>query len=96
METDELGIYLQRIDPDRNMARFYHLFALTDLFGGIVAVRRWGRIVRSGRQITWRCASAAEATMQLKQFANLKRRRGYRDVCTAEPVETNATRCRGG
>lgn len=33
-----------RIDPDQNMARFYRVEILFDLFGDIIVERRWGRI----------------------------------------------------
>ena len=35
---------LHRVDPDLNMARFYRVEVLPDLFGEIIVERRWGRI----------------------------------------------------
>ena len=37
-------IELQRIDPARNMQRYYGVSLQPDLFGGIALVRSWGRI----------------------------------------------------
>jgi len=41
---------LTRIDPEENMARFYHMMILPDLFGGVQLVRQWGRIGEDGGQ----------------------------------------------
>lgn len=42
-------VCLQRIDPDRNMRRFYAAEIQPTLFGGVSVVRRWGRIDGPGR-----------------------------------------------
>lgn len=47
------AVTLRRVDPSRNMARFYRLDVQPDLFGGCSFVREWGRIGRGGT-----CASA--------------------------------------
>ncbi|MBK6718383.1 MAG: WGR domain-containing protein [Sphingomonadales bacterium] len=39
----------QAIDPSRNVARDYHLWVETDLFGWTTVERRWGRIGTKGR-----------------------------------------------
>ncbi len=89
METNPPAIYLEHIDASRNMARFYHLFLRNDLFGTIVAVRCWGRIGQSGRELTWPCASVTEAVEQIECFAKVKRRRGYRDLLCISPAATD-------
>lgn len=70
-------IHLTRIDPTRNMARFYRLDVQPDLFGGVRLVREWGRIGQAGRISceTFPEPDAAEAAMQ--RTAASKRRRGY-------------------
>ncbi len=40
---------LRRVDPARNMRRFYSLDVERDLFGNVVLVPRWGRIGTAGR-----------------------------------------------
>lgn len=40
---------LHRIDPDQNMARFYRVEMLPDLFGDVTVERCWGRIGRRGQ-----------------------------------------------
>lgn len=42
----------QAIDPSRNMARDYHLWIATDLFGWTTIERRWGRIGTKGQGTT--------------------------------------------
>jgi hypothetical protein len=45
-------VALRRVEPSRNMARFYSLDVERDLFGSVVLVRRWGgsaRLARCGR-----------------------------------------------
>ena len=35
-------VYLLRVDPSRNIRRFYKLFLAPSLFGDWVLVREWG------------------------------------------------------
>ena len=39
---------LHRLDPARNMFRFYRLAIEPDLFGGVRLLRQWGRIAARG------------------------------------------------
>lgn len=73
-------IHLHRIDPARDMARFYRLSSMPSLFGDICIVREWGRIGKRGRtriDLYAREGEAAAARLALEQS---KRRRGYRDA----------------
>ncbi|MDO8986347.1 WGR domain-containing protein [Cypionkella sp.] len=69
---------LHRIDPDQNMARYYRVEALSDLFGAVIVERRWGRIGSRGqfRQTTY--ASAPLAEVAASKWIKVKERRGYR------------------
>lgn len=69
---------LHRVDPDRNMARFYRVEVLTDLLGDIIVERRWGRIGGRGqyRAASYRSTFLAEAAAS--ELVRLKERRGYR------------------
>lgn len=69
---------LYRVDPDLNMARFYRVEVLPDLFGDIIVERRWGRIGGRGqfRAASYRSTSLAEAAVSALLIA--KERRGYR------------------
>jgi predicted DNA-binding WGR domain protein len=69
---------LYRVDPDLNMARFYRVEVLPDLFGDIIVERRWGRIGGRGqfRAASYRSTSLAEAAASA--LLSAKERRGYR------------------
>ncbi len=43
------AVTLYRVDPGRNMQRYYHLDIQSDLFGSHCLIREWGRIGRSGQ-----------------------------------------------
>lgn len=72
------SIYLERIDPARNLARFYLVEIQHDLFGNVVTVRRWGRIGTRGRQLLTFAISVAHAMSELEHWKDVKCRRGYR------------------
>lgn len=74
------AIHLHRIDPGRNMARFYRLSSMPSLFGDVCVVREWGRIGRRGRTRIDLYAREAEATTARLVLELAKRRRGYRDA----------------
>ncbi|MDB5555755.1 MAG: hypothetical protein JWL86_5739 [Rhizobium sp.] len=70
-------IYLERIDPDCNMARFYALEIEADLFGHVLAVRRWGRIGTTGRRQSLPCPSRDFAMAEVERLRRIKMGRGY-------------------
>ena len=47
------AVHMRRIDPTRNMARFYEVSLEPSLFGTWAVVRRWGRIGCQGRHIAF-------------------------------------------
>ena len=55
------GLYLERRDPERRMARFYALHLVPLLFGGWGVVREWGRIGHPGTVRTDRYGTEEEA-----------------------------------
>ena len=69
---------LHRVDRDLNMARFYRVEVLPDLFGDIIVERGWGRIGGRGqfRAASYRSTSLAEAAASA--LLSAKERRGYR------------------
>ena len=71
------ALELRRIDPARNMRRFYRLDIEADLFGGFLLVRQWGRIGARGRVVAERFDDATLAAAALAQHAARKARRGY-------------------
>jgi predicted DNA-binding WGR domain protein len=71
------AVVLRRIDPERDMFRFYRLDVQPDLFGGWTFIREWGRIGRPGTVRTLPCPSEAEALAALERQRRAKERRGY-------------------
>ncbi|HEY4193085.1 MAG TPA: WGR domain-containing protein [Mesorhizobium sp.] len=71
-------ILLHRVDPARNMARFYGLSLQPTLFGEISVVREWGRIGTRGRIKIDSYPTGEGATAAFTRLERSKRRRGYR------------------
>jgi len=70
-------LLLQRIDPDRNMRRYYWMTVERDLFGGASLIREWGRLGARGQRRIEPHVDEGEAVSALLQLARRKRRRGY-------------------
>ncbi len=84
MEIQASGpVHLRRIDPSRNMRRFYTLAIQPTLFGGASIIRNWGRIGTNGRLMVETFDSDGEATSASIRVERAKRRKGYRDGDTA-------------
>lgn len=75
--TEDAAICLTRIDPACNMARFYRLEILSDLFGGVTLVRNWGRIGGTGREQREWFAAPDQAESARRAWIDRKIRRGY-------------------
>jgi len=73
-------LVLHRIDPEQGIRRFYNLMIERDLFGTIRLVRNWGRIRTMGRELVEIHEDEIEAGKALEALAQVKRRRGYRDL----------------
>jgi predicted DNA-binding WGR domain protein len=71
------AILLLRIDPTKNMHRFYRLDVAPDLFGRWCLVAEWGRIGRAGRLRSAAFDDMAQAMEALVRQRRLKERRGY-------------------
>jgi predicted DNA-binding WGR domain protein len=74
------AITLTRIDPARNMQRFYRIDVQPDLFGDWCFIREWGRIGRAGqvREVPYPTPSEAQAALERQR--RRKERRGYADM----------------
>lgn len=68
---------LHRIEPTKNMSRFYSMTVQKDLFGGALLTREWGRIGSSGRVVVSHHADEGRAIDALVDIATAKRKRGY-------------------
>jgi predicted DNA-binding WGR domain protein len=73
------AVILYRIDPSRNMRRFYRLDVQPDLFGFWLLIREWGRIGRPGQTRIMSFVSRDEAQDALQRQRCAKERRGYAD-----------------
>jgi predicted DNA-binding WGR domain protein len=73
-------LVLHRIDPEQGIRRFYSLMIERDLFGTVRLVRNWGRIGINGQEKVEEFPSEIEAGQALEDLAQIKRRRGYRDL----------------
>ena len=70
-------VYLLRVDPSRNMRRFYKMFLAPSLFGEWVLVREWGRIGAAGTTKADHFPSPGEALLFMQELVRKKKRRGY-------------------
>lgn len=69
--------YLEKRDPNKNIARFYHMVVRPNLFGEYTLERQWGRIGQGGQtRMDW-YSIEAEAEAALISLETAKRRRGY-------------------
>jgi predicted DNA-binding WGR domain protein len=70
-------VTMRRIDPGKNMARFYSMEVERDLLGRVVLVRRWGRIGTAGKIRLDEHKGEGEALASLHALQAAKRRKGY-------------------
>jgi predicted DNA-binding WGR domain protein len=71
------AVNLRRVDPARNMRRFYRLDVQPDLFGGVLLLKEWGRIGAQCRPVAERFdTEALAAAAALLREAERKRWRG--------------------
>jgi predicted DNA-binding WGR domain protein len=62
------AVTLHRIDPARNMRRFYRLDVRPDLFGGFAFVKEWGHVGARGRVVgEWRMTEALAVAAAQRQ-----------------------------
>lgn len=71
-------IKLRRIDPAKNMRRFYLMTVQRDLFGGATLMREWGRIGSAGKLQQSHHVDEGQAVDELATLAQQKFKRGYR------------------
>jgi predicted DNA-binding WGR domain protein len=74
------GKHLHRVDPDRNMARFYSMSVQPNLFGEWALLREWGRIGSAGRLVSGRFGSEQEAARAMAEHLKAKLSKGYEAV----------------
>ena len=77
MNTKPCQIYIERIDPSKNMARYYVVSLSQSLFNEICVARRWGRIGTRGQGKRHYFATELDALAFLLDLLSRKRKRGY-------------------
>lgn len=70
-------LLLRRVDPKKNMKRFYLMTVQHDLFGGVSLLREWGRIGSPGQVALDHFVDEGQAVDALSEFTRAKRNRGY-------------------
>ncbi|KWV48682.1 hypothetical protein AS026_11960 [Rhizobium altiplani] len=70
-------LYIERIDPTRNMARYYAMSIEPTLFGQACLIRRWGRIGAAGQRLVHHFQHEQEAVELFLALLRQKRSRGY-------------------
>lgn len=83
MLAQPYNLYIERVDPERNMARFYLLTIEPTLFGTPRLVRRWGRIGTAGQEKVHHFGREEEAVSLFLELLRIRRARGYRP----KPIE---------
>jgi predicted DNA-binding WGR domain protein len=69
---------LRRIDPAKNMCRFYLMTVQRDLFGGVSLIREWGRLGSGGCVQREHYSDEGKAVDALALIAQQKFKRGHR------------------
>jgi len=72
--------FLEKLDPDKNLARDYRMSVLPNLFGEWTLRREWGRIGQGGHVRLDLFNSVTEAKSVLKMPERAKQRREYEKV----------------
>ena len=78
MITQPYHLYVERIAPEENMARFYALAVQPTLFGEVSLVRVWGRIGTRGQHMEHLFDNESQAINLFLHVLREKRKRGYR------------------
>ncbi len=77
LEVFPTDLHLWRIDPARNMRRYYRMAIHSDLFGQASLVREWGRIGSRGQMLIETHPDAVLALKSQKKPALDKQRKFY-------------------
>lgn len=69
--------HLEKLDTAKNIARYYRMSVLPNLFGEWTLRREWGRIGRSGQVRMDLFRSQVEAESALETLTDAKQKRDY-------------------
>lgn len=68
---------MTRVDPQKNMARWYEIDVQPTLFGEFTVERHWGRIGATGQSKAFWFSDEDAADEMAKKVAATKLKRGY-------------------
>jgi len=77
LATDWPQMMLRRVDPTRNMSRFWSVRLQPSLFEEVLLVRNWGRIGSRGQERSYWFSTRQAALAAFEKITSAKRRRGY-------------------
>jgi len=77
MSIHTFDTILYRIDPLRNMCRYYSISIMPNLFGGHSLMRTWGRRGSGGQTIIELFDNPATAQVACDRILRSKLKRGY-------------------
>jgi predicted DNA-binding WGR domain protein len=77
LEVFPTNLHLRRIDPARNMRRYYRIVIHSDLFGQASLVREWGRIGSRGQMMVETHPDEGRAINALMKLARAKQPKRY-------------------
>ena len=95
VDPPALNIVLERVDPTRNIARYYVLSIEPTLFAKHTLIRRWGRIGSLGRERLqfFRGNDVSQAQLTLETWLARKPKRGYAKKRTGSPCPRLSQAC---
>lgn len=73
-----MRLYLERIEPENGLARFYVMAIEPTLLGDWAVIREWGRIGQPGTVRSLTFSDAATARDEVEAMIARKEHRGYR------------------
>lgn len=87
MRNDDLPpLSLRRVEPERNMYRFYGLSFQPTLFGEVSLTRSWGRIGTCGQSLIQTYDDPDAARRAFERLVRQKRARGYAEAGPQERI----------
>jgi len=75
-----MEMYLEKYDPDKNLARYFRMSIIPNLFGEWTLQREWGRIGQSNHVRLDLFRDKAKAERALSALEGAKQRRAYEQV----------------
>ena len=75
-----MGIRMIRVDPSKNMARWYEIDLQPGLFGDCSVTRYWGRIGAQGQKLETWLTTDVEAKAVADRLGRQKASRGYKPL----------------